>query len=187
MIFLQIILAVRSRSGGVHVTKTAYITESVRCIVRSRLGRFSTISFRTSGPNRGIGRIRNLSAVYSVVDAQLDQRQRDYLQRNGKGLFAVRGLRIAFGHAERDHHVQRHLHRRRRIGKPVSHGGGDCRADACDWHDGRGCGELFGAALRLVNSVVEHARNRRRGAGEPGRGHRRSGERQRANMVAGIL
>ena len=36
-----------------------------------------------------------------------------------------------------------------------------------------------GTTLRLLNSIDEYARNRRRGAGKPGRGHRRSSERQR--------
>ena len=44
-----------------------------------------------------------------------------------------------------------------------------------------------GTDLRLVNAIDGYARNRRRGAGKPGRGHRRSSERQLVDMVEGGL
>ena len=80
--------------------------------------------------------IANFNAAWRVLDARLDERQRHRLQRNGKGLLAVRRLRIPGCLAKRHHHLRHHLHRRGRISKSVGHGGGDCRADACDGHDG---------------------------------------------------
>ena len=60
-------------------------------------------------------RPRRLVDAYMVVD------QRDFLQRNR--LLSIRRLRICLGLADREHHVQHHLHRQRRIYGSIS--GGD--------------------------------------------------------------
>ena len=77
---------------------------------------------------------------------------------------------------------RRHLHRRRRISKSVSHGGGDWGADACDRHDGSG----YGHRPPHPSSNAGRARHRRRGGRQPGHSRWRSRE-QRVHMVAGGL
>jgi hypothetical protein len=127
-------------------------------------------------------RISNLDTWGSIIDAQLDERQRQRLQRNGEGLLAIGPLRIPGRVARPYHHLRHHLHRRGRISKSVCHGDRDSCADACDWHDGSGSGP----DLRLPNAIAECVRNRLRGVWQPGRRHQRSGQ-QHVHMVAGRL
>jgi hypothetical protein len=150
------------------------------------LARFTTVDGRAGNKSDcadcdPIG-IANLHHEWEVIDARLDERQRYLLQRNGKGLLAIEPLGVADTLAQGDHHLRHHLHRGRRIGKSVSHGDGDCGADACDGHDGRD----YGRRLPRHDSSEGCDHDRRGDSRQPGHSHWRSHE-QRVYMVAGGL
>jgi len=147
---------------------------------RCALSPFRSLGSGTGAANGDPLRLSNLNTVYSVIDTHLDEHQRHRLYRIGNGLLAIRHLRNPCCLTLHHHHVRHHLLRCSRISK--SDRGGDRGADACDWYDSSG----YGHGLRLLNSNAECARDRLRGAWQPGRGHRRSGE-QLVYMVAGIL